>query len=135
MSLLRINLVKPLMITSALALVIVGASFLVTPLVFGHPELQMFSIPNGAILSLAQVPGKVTLTFSEGLDTKRSAVYIVKAGEDILVDRGDLITNDRTMAISLNALQTGVYQIHWIAISADDAGYRDGLVTFAVTAS
>ena len=134
MSLLRTNLVKPLIIFSVLALVAVGATFLVAPLVFGHPELQMSSIPNGAVLSLAQVPGKVTLTFSEGLDTKRSVLYVVKTGEDILVDRGDLFINDTTMAISLNALQTGVYEIHWIAISADDAGYRDGTISFAVKA-
>src|SRR5574337_1575276 len=134
MPLLKANLVKPLMIFSILALIAVGASLIVAPLVFGHSELQMSSIPNGAVLSLAQVPGKVTLTFSEGLDTKRSAMYIVKAGEDILVDRGDLFIKDTTMAISLNALQTGVYQIHWMAIRADDAGYREGSITFAVKA-
>ena len=132
MPLSKIRLVKPLMIFAALALIAVGANFLVAPLVFGHPELQMSSIPNGTVLSLTQVPGKVTLTFSEGLDTKRSVIYVVQAGPDILVDQGDLFINGTTMAISLNALQTGVYQIHWIAISSDDAGYREGIVSFAV---
>jgi methionine-rich copper-binding protein CopC len=134
MSLLRTNLVKPFIFSAVLALIAAGASLLVAPLVFGHPELQNSSLSNGAVLSLAQVPGKVTLTFSEGLDPKRSVLYVVQAGPDILVDQGDLFINGTTMAISLNALQTGIYQIHWIAISSDDAGYREGILTFAVKA-
>jgi len=115
-----------------LALIALVGGLLITQFAFGHAELMKANIADGAVFSLTQVPGQVVLNFGEDLDTKRSSIYVVKLGEDILVDRGDLSVQGSQMAISLNALQTGVYQIHWVSITPDDGGFRSGTITFSV---
>lgn len=109
-----------------------GVSFWLGGLAFGHAELVSSTVPQGAVFALTEVPGQITLTFSEELDRKRSTLYVVKLGEDVVVDDGDLFVEENRMIIGMKALDEGVYQVRWIAVSPDDAGFREGTITFAV---
>lgn len=110
----------------------VAIGLLTGSLVFGHANLVESNVKNGQVFSLADVPGQIRLKFSEHLDKKRSTMYVVKVGEDIIVDKGDLVIDEETMAISVSVLKTGVYQIRWIAVDEEEAGFREGVITFSV---
>jgi len=100
-------------------------------LAFGHANLVESNVKNGQVFSLADVPGQIKLKFSEHL-SKRSTLYVVKLGEDVIADKGDLAIEEETMTISVSVLKTGVYQIRWIAVDEEEAGFREGTITFSV---
>lgn len=116
----------------SVVLAVVGGGLWLAGVAFGHAEVVSSTVPQGTVFALAEVPGQVTLTFSEELDRKRSALYVVKLGEDVLVDNGDLFVEENQMTIGLRALDEGVYQVRWIAVTPDDGGFREGTITFAV---
>lgn len=119
---------------ATLGIVVVGAviGLLTGSLAFGHANLVESNVKNGQVFSLADAPGQIKLKFSEHLDKKRSTLYVVKVGEDVIADKGDLVIEEETMTITINILETGVYQIRWIAVDEEEAGFREGTITFSV---
>lgn len=99
---------------------------------FGHAELVESNIKNGQTFALGNAPAQVQLKFSEHLDKKRSAIYVVRLGPNALADQGDLAVHEEQMAISLQELKPGIYQIHWIAVAEEDAGVSEGTIVFAI---
>lgn len=123
---------KKLGILSAIMLAVCGVGLLLTNSAFGHASLDKSSIANGSVFGLSQAPGQITLTFDEEIDHKRSTMYVIRLGHDELVDNGNLSIEENQMKIGVNVLDEGVYQVRWIVITPDDAGYREGTITFAV---
>ncbi len=102
-------------------------------LVWGHPRVTASNIANGAVLAAADLPESVQVQFNEEIDHKRSSIYVYRMGSDSLVDLGDVRVSQDTLSVSLRpSLGSGVYQIRWIAISPEDAGYREDTITFSV---
>ncbi len=99
---------------------------------FGHAELLESNVKNGQVLALRDVPARIQLKFSEHLDKKRSAIYVIRIGANAIVDQGDLSVAAENMAISVKDLKPGIYQIRWIAVAEEDAGFTDGAITFSV---
>lgn len=119
---------------SILSLIVfsVGVGSLLVGPAFGHASLLESNVNNGQVFSLSDAPGHIKLKFSETLETKRSTIYVVKVGEEAIVDKGDLFIHDDEMTINISVLATGVYQIHAIAVTADDGGFRHDVITFSV---
>jgi methionine-rich copper-binding protein CopC len=114
-------------------LVVIGAVALWAGwMVFAHPRLQESNIAAGTVLNAGETPTRLELTFNEGIDSKRSTVYVYKNGSDSVVDQGDVQVKDAVLSVGLKLLTAGVYVVRWIAISPDDAGYREGTFSFAV---
>jgi methionine-rich copper-binding protein CopC len=101
-------------------------------MVFGHARLESSNIASGATLAASDVPARLVLTFNEAIDTKRSAIYVFKVGPDSLADQGDVKVEDKVLSVGLKALDQGVYQIRWVALTPEDSGYREGTIHFAV---
>ena len=116
----------------AIVMSIFGVGLLVGSLVDAHTSVIESNIVNGQVFSIAHVPGEVVLTFNEEIDPLRSVIYVVKLQGRQIVDNGDLFVEENLMKISMNALDEGVYQIHWIAITPDDAGFSENTITFSV---
>jgi methionine-rich copper-binding protein CopC len=124
--------VKRLSVCLSIALAVVGLGLLLAGSAFGHPRVQESNIADGAVFKLGFAPGLLTLVFNEEIDHKRSVVYVVRLQGRRIVDNGDLFVSENEMKISMNVLDQGVYQVRWIAISPDDAGFSEGTITFAV---
>lgn len=118
---------------ATLGIVVVGAviGVLTGNLAFGHANLVESNVKNGQVFSVDDAPSQIKLKFSEHL-SKRSTLYVVKLGEDVIADKGDLVIEEETMTISVSASKTGVYQIRWIAVDEEEAGFREGVITFSV---
>ncbi|MBI1729046.1 copper resistance protein CopC [Candidatus Acetothermia bacterium] len=108
------------------------AVYMLVSIAFAHSALETSNIADGQVFSLATVPGEVHLNFTEEIDPHRSAVYVVKVHGSQLVDKGDTVIDGSSMKISMNALDEGVYQITWISVTPDDAGFKSGTITFSV---
>jgi methionine-rich copper-binding protein CopC len=120
--------IKAIIVLSTIGVVALWAGFLV----FAHPRLQESNIPAGTVLNAADAPTRLELGFNEGIDTKRSIVYVYKNGPNSVVDLGDVQVKEGKLSVGLKALTAGVYIVRWIAISPDDAGYSEGTFSFAV---
>lgn len=118
--------------TLGITVIGVAIGLLTGNLAFGHANLVESNVKNGQVFALSDAPGQIVLKFSDHLDKKRSTLYVVKVGEDIIVDKGDLVIQEETMTISVSTLKTGVYQIRWIAVDEEHAGFREGAITFSV---
>ncbi len=101
-------------------------------LVLAHPRLQESNIPAGTVLSAGDTPTRLELAFNEGIDTKRSTVFVYKNGPNSVVDLGDVQVKEGKMTVGLKPLTAGVYIVRWVAISPDDAGFSEGTFSFAV---
>jgi methionine-rich copper-binding protein CopC len=99
---------------------------------FGHAELIESNIKNGQVFNLNDVPPQVQLKFSEHLDKKRSAIYVIQIGPNSLADQGDLTVSEDQMVISISGLKPGIYQIRWIAVAEEDAGVTEGTIIFSI---
>lgn len=123
-------------------LLLLAAAWGLNPLAFGHADLVTAdsNIQPGQVLGADQVPAVVTLAFNEELDPERSAIWVLNItdAEDFIVDTGeagvDLDNADRnTLTAALpEALEPGLYKVKWVAITPDDAGFREGELLFAV---
>lgn len=127
----NLTIMKVAVATIGTVLVGVAIGLLTGGLAFGHANLVESNVKNGQVFALADAPGQIKLKFSEHL-SKRSTLYVVKLGEDVLADRGDLVVDEETMTINVSVLKTGVYQIRWIAVAEDDNSFREGIITFSV---
>ncbi len=116
----------------SIVLTAIGLGLLFVGAAFGHPRVETSNIADGAVFNLTQVPGQITLTFNEEIDPKRSVVYVVRLQGRRIADNGNLFIEENQMTIGVNALDAGVYQIRWIAVTPDDAGFSEGTITFAV---
>ncbi len=105
-------------------------------LVFGHVKLVGSNIKNGQVLAAAEVPAQVWLKFSEHLNEKRSTVYVIKVEGAVVADQGDpSVSKDGEngiLTVTIKDLKPGIYQIRWIAVAEEDAGFTEGVVTFSV---
>lgn len=128
----NLTIMKVTVVTVGIVLVGVAIGLLTGSLAFGHANLIESNVKNGQVFSLSDAPGQITLKFSEHLDKKRSTLYVVKVGDDVIADKGDLVIEEETMTISVSVLKTGVYQIRWIAVDEEEAGFREGTITFSV---
>jgi len=126
---------------SVVALLFVASAWSLNEQAFGHASLLTAdsNIQPGQVLGADQVPAVVTLTFNEELLPERSAIWVLNVTDalDEIVDMGkagvDLDNADRTTLIAeLPTLSPGLYQIKWVAITASDAGFREGSVLFSV---
>lgn len=126
------TMMKVAVVTMGIVLVGVAIGLLTGSLAFGHADLIEANVKDGQVFSEGDMPGQIKLKFSEHLDKKRSTLYVVKLGEDVIADKGDLVIEEETMTISISVLKTGVYQIRWIAVAEEDAGFREGTITFSV---
>ena len=132
---------KRIFIWSIVLLLAIGAWGL-NEMAFGHASLVTAdsNIQPGQVLSADQVPAVITLTFSEELLPERSAIWVLNItdAEDFIVDTGkigvDLDNADRnTLTAELpETLEPGLYQVKWVAITPNDAGFREGELLFAV---
>ncbi len=113
-------------------LAVVGAALLIGTLGVAHPSVTESNIVNGQVFNISEVPGEVVLTFNEEIDPHRSVIYVVRLQGRRIVDNSDLFVEGNVMKIGMNALDEGVYQIRWIAITPDDAGFSESTITFAV---
>ncbi len=132
---------KRVFIWSIALLLIVGAWGL-NEMAFGHASLVTAdsNIQPGQVLNADHVPAVITLTFSEELVSERSAIWVLNITDaaDFIVDTGtagvDLDNADRnTLTAELpETLKPGLYKIKWVAITLDDAGFREGELLFVV---
>jgi methionine-rich copper-binding protein CopC len=105
----------------------------------GHARLRVNeSVPAPGAL-LAESPKEIKLVFSVepgGLDPAWSLFWLVKQGPDevIAVGKVDLSVPDRNVmkAELKDRLSSGVYLVHWVAISVQDRGFAQGSYSFAV---
>jgi len=125
---------------SFVALLLVMSAWSLNEQVYGHASLLTTdsNIQPGQVLNAEQVPAMVTLTFSEEL-AERSAIWVLNVTNalDEIVDTGkaglDLDNADRnTLTAELPTLSPGLYQIKWVAITANDLGFSEGAVLFSV---
>lgn len=114
-------------------------------LAFGHASLVTAesNVQPGAVLAPDEVPARIVLTFDEELEPTRSAIWVLNLtdAEDVIVDTGvagvDLEEPDRntlTAELPAEGLEPGLYRVKWVAITPDDAGFREGELLFVVQA-
>ncbi|RME72747.1 MAG: hypothetical protein D6784_13045 [Chloroflexi bacterium] len=103
--------------------------------VAAHALLVRSTPADGA--SLDASPGRVTAWFSQELDEDFSTMQVFNSQEQ-QVDLGDggvdLTDPDHTsMQVSLpDSLPSGVYTVHWSAVSAEDGDPSEGRFSFGI---
>lgn len=111
----------------------------VAGMALGHPRLRApDSVPTPGAL-LTEPPKEIKLVFSVepgGLNPEQSIFWLIKQGPDEVITLGkvDLSVADRNVmkAELKERLSSGVYLVHWVAVSVQDRGFAQGGYSFAV---
>ncbi len=122
-------------------LVAAGAAVWFGGIVSAHPRLKVVeptSPKPGELLTTS--PPEARLAFlvggnETGLDPNLSLFWVVKEDSSTVVALGrvDPSAPGRDMMVAkLPKLETGVYYIRWVAVSAPDNGFAEGSYSFAV---
>jgi copper resistance protein C len=87
---------------------------------FAHAEYASSVPEKDATVKTA--PAEVSIEFSEEVNPKLSQI-VVDDAMGMKVDKGDshIVSGDaKHLAVDLNALPAGVYQVIWTSVAADD---------------
>jgi methionine-rich copper-binding protein CopC len=112
----------------ALAAAIVGLLVLGVVPAFAHAELVSSDPADGARLPTS--PTTITLTFSEGVNAKKSS-FDLKQGGTVLGTGKAAADGDATMTLDGVSLDPGDYAIQWTSV-AEDGDLLRGTIGFTV---
>lgn len=109
------------------------AALLLLPLTAEAHALVVHSDPPAGS-ALAQVPGAVTITFSEAPEPSQSSILVVDtSGKTVSRGRAAAVPNHPLqMTVPLSLLLNGVYTVQWKTVSRDDGHSSSGSFTFGV---
>lgn len=130
-----VNAFRALTRLSLQFLLIILFLLLSTTAVAAHSSLVRSEPPDGE--TLKESPTQVTAWFSEELDSRQSAMWVMDT-QYTQVDNGDggLDLEDLdhlTMVVSLPPLPNGKYAVRWSTVSAEDGDEDEGEFTFVVS--
>jgi methionine-rich copper-binding protein CopC len=115
-----------------LALACAAVSLLgATSRAFAHAALRQATPAAGSTIdTVAAMPREVTLSFSDKIEPAFSTIEVTGPG-GARVDQGKAQVSGNTMRIGLKADGTGIYRVHWRALSVDTHSSQ-GSFTFRV---
>lgn len=84
--------------------------------------------------STVSAPSQLTIQFSEQLEPRFSLLSVSGPdGKPVTQQKSQLNSKDaKTLTLSLPALHSGTYSVHWVAVASDDGHRLQGDYKFTV---